>query len=278
MLAAELAQVTDENLVQRIFDAQTVEEFEAAVRDVQAAFDLHGQAQQALNEAIERYGFTIEQLGPAMQRQKLDEQAAGLLQDWELLIAAGIDVNDVIGAMGPNLLDFVNTSIAAGQAIPEAMRPMIDELIRSGQLVDENGVAFESAEAAGITFAETLTEGLSRAIDAIDRLVAALTGIQPVNIPVNVNYNEHNRPESLGGHGGQASGIPDFASGGVGNFGSGTLAMLHGREAVVPLGGSGSSMNDAAVPEELRAIRLGQEEQARRVGKAVRDGMAFGTK
>jgi hypothetical protein len=270
-LQRELATATTEDLVAQVFDADTVDEFNAAVQRVKDTLDVQGQAQRALQEAIERYGFTIEQLGPAMQRQELDKQAVQLLQDFRLLTASGIDVNTVIEKMGPNLLDFVKTSIAAGQAIPAAMKPMIDELIRSGQLVDENGEAFESAEDAGITFTETLTEGLSRAVDAIERLVAALTGVPPVTIPVTVDYRERNRPD--------VPGVPEFHHGGVGNFGAGTLAMLHGREAIMPLDGAASGLgSDPAVLEELRAIRRGQEDQPRAVGRAVRDSMAFGTR
>lgn len=273
-LQRELATATTEDLVGQLFDADTVEEFNAAVQRVKDTLDLQGQAQRELQAAIEKYGFTIEQLGPAMQRQELDKQAAQFLKEWRLLTEGGlIPASTVIEKMGPNLLDFVNTSIAAGQAIPAAMKPMIDELIRSGQLVDANGQAFESAEDAGVTFTETLTEGLSRAVDAIERLVAALTGVPAVNIPVNVNvnYRERGRPDDI-------PGVPDFAHGGVGNFGAGTLAMLHGREAILPLDGAGSGPGSNAILEELRAIRRGQEEQPRAVGRAVRDSMAFGTR
>ena len=170
-LQKKLVGLTSQDLVKKIFDAKTVDQFNAAVAEVNGLLGNQEAAQAALADATQRYGFTIEELGPAMQRQELDSQAGQLLQDFKLLTASGIDVGTVISKMGPNLLEFVNTSKAAGQAIPEAMRPMIDQLIASGQLVDENGNAFESAEAAGISFSQTMTEQFQTLIEKIDSFV-----------------------------------------------------------------------------------------------------------
>lgn len=174
---------TGQDLVKRVFDAKTVKDFEQAVRDVNSALALQGQAQQDLDAAIQKYGFSIEELGPKFAQQKLDEQAIQLFKEFELLRTATGNIPLVIEKMGPALVDFVNTARTAGASIPEALRPMVEELIKSGQLLDENGVAFGSAEEAGITFAQSIEESMMKAVEQIERLVNALLGINNVPVP-----------------------------------------------------------------------------------------------
>jgi len=205
-----LVGLTDQDLVKKIFDARTVDEFNAAIAEVNSLLGLQGQAQADLEDAVKRYGFSIEELGPKFQQQELDKMVGGLLKDYELLVASGIDVNTVIEKMGPNFQEYVDTALAAGAALPESMRPIIQSMIDQGILLDANGDAFESIEETGLSFTESLSDGLSRVIDSIEKLVAALTGIPPVEIPV--TYTETNRPRPPSG---QASGEENLARGGV---------------------------------------------------------------
>lgn len=218
----KLVGLTDQDLTKKIFDAKTVDQYNAAVAEAMALIDGQAKAQQELQAAVEKYGFTIEELGPKFAQQELDKQAAQLMKEFQLLTAAGIDVNNVIGKMGPTMVEFVNTSIAAGASIPKAMRPMVDELIKSGQLLDANGKAFGSAEEAGITFAETLTESMQNVIEEIRKLVAALTGIPAVTIPV--RYQNPGPPPRWGGGGGEEEG-PGGGDGGEEGMARGGIVL-----------------------------------------------------
>ena len=263
----KMAAVSDQDWAKKIFDVKTVDQFNKLVSEAQGLLDQQSQAQQALQEATERYGFTIEELGPAMQRQQLDKMAAQLYQDFQLLTASGIDVNTVIERMGPSLLDFVNTSKAAGQAIPEAMRPVIEQLIASGQLLDENGEAYGSVEEAGISFAKTQSEMFDELIDKIDKMVNALLGIGDVNVSPRINFPE---PPNYPGANYSKPGYEGFAEGGVVTSPAFAMVGEAGPEAIVPLSqlsGMGSGKTEASFsPGQLAAL-------SRAVSLSVRDAL-----
>lgn len=91
-------------------------------------------------------------------------------------------------------------------------------------------------------------KALDQATDAADDYAATLKKI-PSKIPVVINYSETGSKPAKGS-------VPGFATGtdGFQDFGSGTLAMLHGREAVVPEsavanvgGGGGGALGGSVV-------------------------------
>lgn len=277
-LQQKLSAVTNQDLIRKIFDATTVEEFNAAVAEAMGLLDRQGESIRLTNEAIERYGFTIEELGPKFAQQKLDEQFAVLFQDYQLLTAAGVDHNAIIARMGPSLQEYVNSAIKAGGTIPEAMRPVIEEMIKNGQLLDENGQAYESVEDAGIHFAETLTEGIGRLIDRIDELVNALLGIP--NVERTVTIHTQNTGDDGGKDGDPKT--PMWGGGVVTQWG--VPAVLHGtasnpeyalrREHLEEIAAMMSSNGGSAGPSSRTpiVIQLDGRAVANLVAEYSRDG------
>lgn len=276
-LQKKLVGLTNQDLVKKIFDAKTVDQFNSAVNETMSLLDTQAAAQQALNDAVDRYGFSIEELGPKFAQQQMDEQAGQLLQDFELLKASGIDVNTILEHMGPALNTFVQQSIAAGTAIPEAMRPVIEQLIASGQLLDENGNAYGSVEEAGITFAQTMDEKFTTLIDKITQMVNALLGI-PTNVDTNVNvhtnYSSSGAPPP-GGDSGSRNGWPQERNAFGGIVTSPTVSALgeRGPEAIVPLSDM-SQLNGGVSQSDLQSELMAfGARQTRSITKGVRDAL-----
>ena len=158
----------------RLLAATKVTDFEAAVKQLTGAFGLQDEATQALEDAVRRYGFTIEELGPKFRQQKLDELAQGLLKDYGLLIASGIENDTVLRKMATSFQELALASLQTGAAIPEHLRAPLQRMVELGLLTDAAGTKLTDLE--GLTFAETLSEGFTRVVEAIKALTAALTG------------------------------------------------------------------------------------------------------
>jgi hypothetical protein len=127
-----------------------------------------------LTGAMERYGITWEELGEKARQSRINETAKEFLLDFDALVAAGADVDFIIGKMGASMNEFVLTAQRTGTEVPVAMKPMLQRMIDLGILTDESGEAFGSLEESGITFAKTMTEGFDSIVAAIDRVAKAL--------------------------------------------------------------------------------------------------------
>ncbi len=139
-----------------------------------AATNEQANAQQFLNSTIEKYGFTIDELGPKWRAQRLKEDATLLLREYTALTAAGVSNETVQKKMGRSLFDFLQTAKRTGAEVPLEFKKMAEEALKFGTLVGENGE--QLTDLNGITWAETFSQSIDRVVSKLDELIRKITG------------------------------------------------------------------------------------------------------
>jgi hypothetical protein len=192
--------------------------------DVEPDFD-------ALTEKAKTYGITLAGLGSKFQQANIESRTKTIVADFTALTNAGGDANGILDGMSDEISTLISDARRFGSSVPESLRPLLESLLKAGLLVDENGKKLD--DLSGISFEDTpLDKSIDALAQAIKDLTAALTGagkaatdLGNVTIPVPTTPPDEGRP-------------PMFAqgSGGFQDFGTGTLAVLHGREAVITEG------------------------------------------
>jgi len=245
------------------FRARNAAELANAINQVKDSLAAAEEATEALQQAMDKYGFTAAEV-PQMAQKAMDDMAASLLKNYQLLVAGGADVTLVQQRMAADFSAYVQQAIASGTAIPESMRPIIDSMIKQGLLLKANGEAYTEAEAAGITYTESLSAGLARAVDAINRLVDALLKIPDRTVTVTTNFVTNGSPSP-----GQGSGSHGQQQHGDGSGGGGTFDPSEERKPYGARAGGGWMIQRGAYDFAERGPELAVPAQVVRDGGMV---------
>lgn len=164
-----------------------------------------------MKDAAERYGVDLDSLGGRFQSGRLHASAQAIINDFGLLTRGGADVGGVLLGMSDEISALVRDSLKFGTTIPANMRPWIEELARSGHLIDDQGNKIENLDK--INFGDDLKdealiakEGFENIIKKLDELIAKITGpltdaldkiSKDRTIEIDIKFNEPEIPRSL---------------------------------------------------------------------------------
>lgn len=158
----------------------------ALVNDVKPSF-------ADLTKTADTYGISLAGLGPKFQQADLDRASKQIFDDFTALTGAGADVGGVLDGMSDEIQKLVTDSMQFGTAIPENMRPLIQNLIDAGRLTDDQGNKL--TDVAGITFEKTplsdSLDDLAKAIQALTDLLAGKGGVTDAIAKIGQAADEH---------------------------------------------------------------------------------------
>jgi hypothetical protein len=129
-----------------------------------------------IKDAADRYGLSLDALGPKVQQLQITEAANQIVKDFNLLTLAGADFNtimlggdDAAKRMGSQIQDVVSKSLTLGLELPDALRPIIEQMITAGMLTDQFGKKL--TDTTKLKFAVDLKSMFETLLTKLDELI-----------------------------------------------------------------------------------------------------------
>jgi hypothetical protein len=198
--------------VDRLLAAKTENGLKKAIEEINQLLGDQAEDQQRLRAAMEKYGLSIADMGQKFKQTEITKGFKELGDDFRVLVGAGADFNKVAEKMAPEFGALIHTAIETGTTVPRELEPILAKMIEMGMLTDKNGDKF--TELGQIPFAESMTEGFNKIVDAIKELTAVLSGELPAAARrgvdgANAAFRDLQPPDlNFGGPGGRPE-VPD---------------------------------------------------------------------
>lgn len=101
------------------------------------------------------------------------QTATGIIDAFDELIAGGADYNGVLEGMQDEIGAVVRNSLKFGTEIPANMKPWIEELAKSGRLLDDNGEKI--TDTSKLKFGGEIKKGLDDVVLKLQEMIDLMT-------------------------------------------------------------------------------------------------------
>lgn len=153
--------VNGEQLWKQLTQERDVNKVKKTIEDIQDAF-------AELDHDIQQYNLTWMDLIDAQ-----DEASASgleLAETYNRLVSAGYEVSRVQEQMNDDISEYIINAVDAGVKIPAAMRPIIEEMIRAGQLTNEAAKAILGLRDKSVPSLDEIRDAAGRYGIELDKL------------------------------------------------------------------------------------------------------------
>lgn len=246
-----------------VFNQKTPQGYLEAVQKLNTELDKQAKRYDTIKSTLEKYNLPFTAAGKEFKQETINVRAKEIVDDFIVLRDAGVEINTQIRGMGDKIREFIKDAQKAGVEVPNSMKSIIQHAIDAGEVFDKDGKKITDMSQLGLTFGQTMEtvmtqtipsaiakltlvlEGIAKflgiklpeaAQTGADKVQTELDGIEPPDLTIDVDFDiaKFKLPKNIP----REFDIEGFQHGsdGIRDFGSGTLAMLHGREAVVTEG------------------------------------------
>lgn len=124
---------------------------------------------EQLKGLAEKYGIELDALGPRFRAAEMSSTAGQIIKDFEMMLSNGADMNGLLHGMADEISTVAQHSIKFGTEIPGNMRPWIEQLMASGELLDENGNKI--TDISKLHFGDDIKVGLDAIVSKLQEMI-----------------------------------------------------------------------------------------------------------